>query len=150
MIVFDLRCGAASHVFEAWFGSSADYEDQRTRKLISCPFCGDNEVTKAVMAPSVGLKGNRSTGENVALATRAPDETKAVLEALARVQAKTLQGSDWVGKDFAEQARAMHLGEREQRSIHGQATLEQAKALVEDGVDVSPLPFPVIPPEARN
>ena len=59
MIVFDLKCASHGHVFEAWFGSSADYEDQRARGLVACPICGDDEVTKAVMAPAVAAKGNR-------------------------------------------------------------------------------------------
>jgi hypothetical protein len=151
MIVFDLACGAG-HVFEAWFGSSSDYEDQRARGLVSCPICGASEVSKAVMAPNVGAKGNqapaivpmRSGGPP------APAEMKAMLAALARAQAKLLEGSEHVGSRFADEARAIHDGDAPQRSIHGQATHEEAKALIEEGVPVAPLPLPIVPPDLTN
>ena len=151
MIVFDLRCGNA-HVFEAWFGSSRDYDDQRARGLLACPLCGDDDVTKAVMAPNLSAKGSQAGAElSLALAPGgAPGKEKAMLAALARMQAKALEGSTWVGADFADNARAMHLGESEKRAIHGQATVEQARALADDGVPVSPLPMPITPPDTLN
>lgn len=144
MIVFDLKCTHA-HVFEAWFGSSADYEDQRARGLLTCPICGDADIAKAVMAPNIPAKGNRAP----ATATAAPDP-KALMAALAQVQAKMLEGSQWVGMSFADKARAMHAGEETAAPIHGQTSLAEAKALIEDGVPVAPLPLPVIPPEQCN
>lgn len=144
MIVFDLKCTHA-HVFEAWFGSSADYEDQRARGLLSCPICGDADIAKAVMAPNIPAKGNRAPSTPAA----APDP-KALMAALAQVQAKMLEGSQWVGLSFADKARAMHAGEESIAPIHGQASLAEAKALIEDGVPVAPLPLPVIPPDQRN
>jgi len=151
MIVFDLSCGQG-HVFEAWFGSSADYEAQRARGLVACPICGGSEVSKAVMAPNVGAKGNRTPA---AVPMRsggvpAPAEMKTMLAALARAQAKMLEGSEHVGKRFADEARAIHVGDAPERPIHGQATQEEAKALVEEGVPVAPLPLPVVPPEVAN
>lgn len=143
MIVFDLRCGAG-HVFEAWFGSSADYEDQRDRTLIACPMCGDSAIDKAVMAPNVAAKGNQRSA-----APGKPDP-KQLIEAIAQAQAKMLEGSKWVGVAFADKARAMHLGEEAHAPIHGQASAEEAKALIEEGVPVAPLPLPVVPPEQRN
>ncbi|MDR6853610.1 hypothetical protein J2Y54_003130 [Sphingomonas sp. BE123] len=145
MIVFDLKC-AHAHVFEAWFGSSADYDDQRARGLLSCPVCGDADIAKAVMAPNVAAKGNRAP------ATPAPatPDPKALMAALAQVQAKLLEGSQWVGMSFADKARAMHLGEEPAAPIHGQTSLDEARALIEDGVPVAPLPLPVVPPEQRN
>lgn len=145
MIVFDLKCGGG-HVFEAWFGSSADYDSQRERALIACPVCGDSDVAKAVMAPNVAAKGNRRA-EPVA---GAKPDAKAVMAALAAAQAKLLEGSEYVGLAFADKARAMHLGEADHAPIHGQASLAEAKALVEEGVAVAPLPLPVVPPEQRN
>jgi len=142
MIVFDLRCGAG-HVFEAWFGSSADYADQQTRGLVDCPICGDRSIEKAVMAPAVGAKGNRR--ESISLAAM-----KAAMAALAAAQSKALAGSEWVGAAFAGRARAMHAGEEDCAAIHGQATFAEAKALVEDGIPVAPLPLPVVPPDACN
>lgn len=142
MIVFDLKCGGG-HVFEAWFGSSADYDDQRARGLVACPICGDAEVAKAVMAPNVAAKGNSA-------APPPPAALKAAMRALAKAQTKALGNSTWVGRDFADQARAMHLGERAPATIHGQATPAEARALVDDGVPVAPLPLPVVPPEQSN
>lgn len=143
MIVFDLRCGAG-HVFEAWFGSSADYEAQRGKALIACPMCGDTGIDKAVMAPNVAAKGNQRA------AVAGKPDPKQLMAALAQAQAKMLEGSQWVGLAFADKARAMHLGEEAHASIHGQASVEEARALIEEGVSVAPLPLPVVPPEQRN
>lgn len=151
MIVFDLACGDG-HVFEAWFGSSADYEDQRARGLVSCPICGAAEVSKAVMAPNVGAKGNRAVATMPMRSggAPAPAEMKTVLRALAKAQAKLLEGSEHVGKRFADEARAIHDGDAPERPIHGQATHAEAKALIEDGVPVAPLPLPIVPPDSAH
>jgi hypothetical protein len=147
MIVFDLSC-TGGHVFEAWFGSTADYEGQRARGLVSCPLCGVSDVAKAVMAPNVAPKGNTRTTMPVPMqgGTPPPAEVKKMLEALARAQAKVLEGSEHVGSRFADEARAMHEGDATQRPIHGQATREEAKALIEEGISVAPLPLPILPP----
>lgn len=153
MIVFDLACGDG-HVFEAWFGSTGDYEEQRQRGLVACPICGAAEVDKAVMAPRVGTKGNRRalSAPSLPMAKRdtTADEMKTMMKALADAQARALEKSDYVGVRFAAEARAIHEGESENRAIHGQATPEEAKALIADGVDVAPLPFPVRPPGTDN
>lgn len=156
MIVFDLKCRASGHVFEAWFGSTADYEDQRVRGLVACPICGDDGVEKAVMAPAVSVKGNRvsspssSTGIPVVTGAQAPARVKELLGKLAKEQAKMLEKSDYVGKDFANRARAMHEGDEDHSPIHGETSLEEAKALLDDGVPVSSLPLPVRPPKSDN
>lgn len=144
MIVFDLRCGGG-HVFEAWFGSSTAYEAQREAGQIACPLCGDTAIDKALMAPNLPAKGNQRTE-----APMAPAAVKAALRELAAAQARALAQSQWVGTDFATRARAMHEGEEAHAPIHGQATRAEAKALVDDGVPVAPLPLPVVPPEAAN
>lgn len=155
MIVFDLKCAAHGHVFEAWFGSSADYEDQQARGLVTCPYCGDAQVGKAVMAPAVAAKGNSrpdaAPAANTPVAT-APDPARmrAMVKALAQAQSKALEGSTWVGRDFAAQARAMHYGEQDRASIHGEVAPAEARALISEGVEVAPLPFPVVPPHAKN
>jgi len=151
VIVFDLKCGQA-HVFEAWFGSSRDYEDQRGRKLIQCPICGDGEIGKAVMAPRLGSSVVDEPQAPVPVAAAPPGapEMKAMLVVMAQLQSKLLEKSEWVGRRFADEARAIHLGETEQRSIHGEATPAEAAALAEEGVEVMPLPLPVTPPERRN
>ena len=152
MIVFDLVCGDGGHVFEAWFGSSGDFEDQQARGLVQCPLYGSGEIEKAPMTPRLGQRGNR--GGDAASATAMTNNSaaamKAMLKAMAEAQARALKSSDYVGTRFAAEARAIHEGEGERRSIHGQATAAEARALIEDGVEVAPLPFPVRPPGADN
>jgi hypothetical protein len=126
MIVFDLACGAG-HVFEAWFGSHDDYDGQRARGLVSCPVCGDGEIGKAPMAPRIA-----GTGEAAAV------DPKAMMTALAAMQAKMLQGSEHVGPRFAAEARAIHEGDAVERPIHGRATIAEAKALAADGLPAAP------------
>lgn len=142
MIIFDLKCGPQGHVFEAWFGSSEDYEAQRARGLVACPLCGAAEVDKAPMAPRVGARDNRDA--------LPPEAVKAALADMAAAQKKMLAGSDFVGDRFADEARAIHLGEAEARAIHGQATPKEAEDLRDEGIAVAPLPFPVPPPETEN
>ena len=143
MIVFDLRCGSG-HVFEAWFGSSDAYREQRAAGQVACPLCGATDIDKALMAPSIPTKGNRRPD------VPTPQAVKAVLSKLASDQAKALESSHWVGGNFAKRARAMHHGDEPDAPIHGQATVAEAKALVEEGVPIAPLPLPVVPPETAN
>lgn len=159
MIVFDLACKDAGHIFEIWFGSTADYEDQKARGLVSCPYCGSTDIDKAVMAPNVAAKGNRrsepapaAAPANVPAAANVPTpaQFKEMVSKLAEVQAKMLESSEYVGTKFAEEARSMHLGEQDVRPIHGQTTSEEARALIEEGVPVAPLLLPVRPPKANN
>ncbi len=133
MIVFDLKCGDGGERFEAWFHSNADYEAQASRGLVECPYCGSSKIDKAPMAPSVPRKGSGDT-----------------LKKLAAAQADMLRNSQWVGDKFAETARAMHSGEIEPAPVHGQANLQEVKALAEEGVPVAPLPLPVVPPGQVN
>ena len=133
MIVFDLQCRDGGETFEAWFRSTADYEQQRGTGLVQCPFCRSSNVDKAPMAPRVPRKGEASP-----------------LAKLAAMQAEILKDSRWVGDQFADTARAMHAGEIEREQVHGSATLEQAKSLVDDGIPVAPLPLPVRPPSQIN
>jgi hypothetical protein len=150
MIVFDLKCGSG-HVFEGWFGSSGDYGEQKERGLVQCPICGSAEVAKAVMAPAVGRKSNTAAPAPPASLDRSEaDRAKQMLGALAAEQKKLLQSSDFVGDRFAEEARAIHLGDAAARSIHGRATREQTLGLLEEGIPVAPLPFPVIAPGEEN
>jgi hypothetical protein len=132
MIVFDLLCRNGGETFEAWFASNQDFDRQSGGGLVTCPVCGSSDVGKAPMAPSVPRKG------------------ASPLARLAAVQAEILAGSRWVGDDFAETARAIYNGETEPELVHGSATLEQARSLVEDGIPVAPLPLPVTPPNQLN
>ncbi len=138
MIRYDLRC-SEGHAFEAWFGSAAAYDEQSARGLVSCALCGATKVEKALMAPGVPVKGNRREAQAAPmLSAPAPAE---IVEKLAALRREIEAKSTWVGRRFAEEARAMHLGEAEARPIHGEATGEEAKALIEEGVPVAPLPF---------
>ena len=102
MIVFDLRCAPKGHVFEAWFGSSEDYERQRARGLVDCPICGSPEIEKAPMAPRVAAKGNRTPAAPGDYFSSEPEAVKAMLAALASVQKEMLKSSDFVGDRFAD------------------------------------------------
>jgi hypothetical protein len=133
MIVFDLQCREGGETFEAWFRSNADYEEQRAGGLVQCPVCQSVNIGKAPMAPRVPRKGGDSP-----------------LAELAAMQAELLKDSRWVGDEFPETARAMHVGEIAAEQVHGNATLEQAKSMVEDGIPVAPLPLRVTPPSQAN
>jgi len=150
MIVFDLAC-SDGHRFEGWFASSDDFAAQSAQGLVECPSCGSQQVAKAPMAPAVPRKGNQRgvTKQPVANAPMPPEVAEA-LQHLAQAQTKALEGSKWVGDNFAEQSRAMHYGERDTEIIHGRATPTEAKELREEGVPVAPLPFPVAPPGDLN
>jgi hypothetical protein len=138
MIVFDLHCLARGDRFEAWFRSNADFERQVEQGLVQCPFCQSSQVTKAPMAPQVPRKGEAGPAIGDAIAK------------LASLQAELLRDSKWVGDEFANTARAMHLGEIDTAPVHGEATAEEAQSLVEDGVPIAPLPLPVVPPNQVN
>lgn len=175
MIVFDLECQRVGHRFEGWFASSEDFARQQETGLLACPQCGAPEVKKAPMAPNLGRKGNQidtssaslpqpASGRNVTQANPSagevptgnvtnanlPLEAVKMMTALARMQEEALRQSRWVGENFAEQSRAMHYGEQEAESIHGQATLVEARELLEEGIELAPLPFPIVPPDKSN
>lgn len=166
MIVFDLSCRDGGHRFEAWFRSSEDFARQQDLGLLACPECGSAAIEKATMAPAVGRKGNQGpvaraesrasdTPPAVRPGARGPvakvtPEMQAALTALARMQHEALAKSRWVGGDFAEEARAMHYGERDAEPIHGEASGAEVAELLDEGVEIAPLPFPVAPPDALN
>ena len=154
MIVFELSC-PVDHRFEGWFGSSREFTAQQARGLIECPDCGSTDVIKAPMAPRLARKGNQNVvvaAEKLQPVTTAPlpPEAAKMIAALAKIQAEALKGSRWVGAKFAEQSRAIHYGEQDAEVIHGQATRDEAEALLDEGITVAPLLFPVAPPESLN
>ena len=154
MIVFDLCC-AADHRFEAWFASSDSFGEQQARGLINCPVCGDDDVKKAVMAPRVGTKTNRQapvppSAGRPGSGEPSPELIRKMLADIAAKQAEILPQSRWVGRDFADAARAMHEGRAAEDLIHGQASPEEAEALRDDGIAAMPLLVPIVPPEAAN
>src|SRR5690606_999471 len=125
-------------------------------ELLSCPQCGSVAVEKAPMAPSVPRKANQlpapSSPRKATQVARGPLPTEVAdaLAKLAQAQAKALETSRWVGTAFVEESRAMQYGEREPMPIHGQATIGEAKELLDEGIALAPLPFPVAPPEELN
>lgn len=162
MIRYSLRC-RKGHGFEAWFRSISDYDRQAADEAVACPVCGDHKTEKALMAPSIGRagkdKGRPSTelqppasaapptpaGEKVQLA--ADPRQQALIQAMRELRKKIVEGADYVGDKFAEEARKIHYQETEPRGIYGEATREEAEKLAEEGVEFAPLP-PV--PDDRN
>jgi hypothetical protein len=156
MIRYALRC-ERGHAFESWFQSSATYESQRKRKLVTCPACDSTEVEKAIMAPQITRKGRGKKAEPdaVAPAAPAPDSAQLVMAPqerelfakLRELRDHVIKNADNVGTKFPEEARKMHYGDIEHRAIYGEASTEEARSLIEEGVEVLPLP---VLPEDRN
>ncbi|MCW5723412.1 MAG: DUF1178 family protein [Maricaulaceae bacterium] len=134
MIRYALICDDA-HEFEAWFSDSAAYDNQSGAGLVECPHCGTTQVRKAVMAPAVAPSRRQ-----------AADPARAAREIAGKVRAHIRNNFDYVGDRFADEARAIHAGEKPApRGIYGETTPEQAKQLADDGVPCSPLPAPFAP-----
>lgn len=131
MICYSLRC-ADGHDFEAWFASSAAFEEQQAAGRVACVVCGSAEVVKAPMAPSV--KGGRDVPE----LSRPASPAEAALAGLRRHIERT---SDYVGPAFASEARRMHNGEAQTRSIWGEASRDEARSLKDEGIPVAPIPW---------
>ncbi len=162
MIRYALHCDRA-HEFESWFQSSSAYDLQVKRKLVTCPICGSAKVEKAIMAPRiVGKKGRGRAApppEPAAAATTAPEAAPSGSTSLMMAQERELRtklkelrdhivkNADNVGERFANEARAMHYGDKEHRPIYGEASPDEAKSLIDEGIEVSPLPTL---PEDRN
>ena len=155
MKVLNLQC-AHQHDFEGWFGSEDDFQSQLARGLVECPLCGDSQITKQLSAPRLNLSTSRREREvtvptaEVSQEPVAPTPAQEVTSVSpAQVQAAWLQAvqhvmanTEDVGQRFAEEARKMHYGESEERGIRGQATPEQTRDLLEEGISVMPLPIP--------
>ena len=158
MIRYTLRCDH-EHTFESWFQDSAAYDAQVKRKLVSCPVCQSVRIEKAIMAPRIASRKGRERAEPApapAPAVEAPTEGATPLmmtqERELRAKLKELRDhivktADNVGEKFPNEARKMHYGEIEHRPIYGEASPEEAKSLIEEGVEVSPLP---VLPDDRN
>lgn len=160
MIRYALRCDR-DHDFESWFQSSSAYDSQVKRKLVTCPMCGSAKVEKAIMAPRiVGKKGRgRATPPPEAVAPTTPEAAPSGPTSLLMAQERELRAklkelrdhivknADNVGERFPNEARAMHYGDKEHRPIYGEASPEEAKSLIDEGIEVSPLPTL---PEDRN
>ncbi|MFK7941737.1 MAG: DUF1178 family protein [Paracoccaceae bacterium] len=134
MIRYTLKC-VEGHAFESWFRDSTAYETLWAADQVTCSVCGSAKVEKSIMAPA--LAGGKETPPDKPLSTPShPAEA-----ALRKMRAHLSENADYVGKEFASEARRIHDGESEQRGIWGEATREDAKSLAEDGIPVTPLPF---------
>lgn len=138
MIHYSLVCDK-SHKFDGWFSNAAAYDAQKLRGLVTCPICLTTTVDKAIMAPAVNRTDN---SEKVSLSIGHPEHQK-LRDAMLALRNKVTSEADYVGDKFAEEARKIHFGESDPRGIYGEATLEEAKSLAEDGVEFMPIPsFP--------
>lgn len=134
MISFNLHCDK-EHAFEGWFSSNADFDAQVERKLVSCPLCGSHAISKALMAPAVAVSRDKPERP------LAMDPDRREMMGKLRQMVKTVrENSEDVGERFPEEARKIHHGETEARGIIGKASGEEAKALVEEGIEIAPLP----------
>jgi hypothetical protein len=131
MIRYDLIC-AKGHRFDGWFQSATGFDGLTAAGHLSCAVCGEGRVEKALMAPAVAASPEKPN-------ITAPRDAREA--ALAALRAKVEAGSDYVGMNFAAEARAIHAGDAPERSIYGEARADEARALIEDGVPVAPLPF---------
>lgn len=135
MIKFNLACENA-HDFEAWFSSGSDFEDQQARGLVSCPHCGSVDVQKALMVPSVSTGRAKEAKQQMMMSAAQQEAMKTIREMVKQVKDNT----ENVGDKFSEEARKIHYGETEARGIHGSASLDEVHELVEEGVEIMPLP----------
>jgi hypothetical protein len=154
MIHYNLRC-AKGHAFESWFQSSSAYEAQEKRKLVNCPVCGSTKVERAIMAPRIVSKKGRDAKPSDQLPAPAPaaevippaSPTPLLMAQEVELRAKLrelrdhiVKTADNVGEKFPNEARKMHYGDIEHRPIYGEASPDEAKALIDEGVEVMPLP----------
>jgi hypothetical protein len=159
MIRYNLRC-AKGHTFESWFQSSSAYESQEKRKLVSCPACGSTKVERAIMAPQIVSKKGREAAAPMpapavsAETTASPESMPLLMAQEIELRAKIkelrdhiVKNADNVGERFPNEARKMHYGDIEHRPIYGEASPEEARSLIDEGVEVSPLP---VLPDDRN
>ena len=134
MIVYSLNC-SEGHAFEGWFKDSAAYDAQSADGKLVCPICESRDVMKAPMAPSLPS----AVGERKSAPT-APDELRKMRQFVTGLRKYVEQNAEYVGPRFPEEARKIHYGETEERHIYGEASIDEAKELIEEGVDVAPLP----------
>ena len=130
MIRYQLVC-KKNHSFEGWFRDSAAYDTQAKKGLLSCPSCDSKKITKAPMAPAVSKKGDLA---------EAAAKAKTMREFVLNVRKHVEENADYVGNRFPEEARAIHYGDAKERQIYGEATLGDARELIEEGIAVAPIP----------
>ena len=132
MISFDLRC-SDGHVFEGWFGSSQDFEEQKDRGLLSCPMCGDEHVEKALMAPNVASRKDSVSSPEL--------NPQKMMVMLRQMRKEVEKNAEYVGPKFAEEARKIHYGETDMRDIYGESTPEESQELADEGIEFARIPW---------
>ena len=150
MIHYQLRC-SQDHEFDGWFKDSATFDRQAKRSLVECPHCGDSKVTRALMAPAVSTRESAppppvpapvpaapQATQPMAAAGKIPAEVYAVLQ---RMRAEVEKNCDYVGPEFAEEARRIHRGDSDKRGIYGETTKDEAEALADEGIEIASIPW---------
>ena len=154
MIRYQLQC-EKDHCFEAWFTNSEAYEKQAKRKLVTCPECGSTRISKSIMAPNIGVKSNKKSSTVAAPKTSTPVVTdprvaaaqKEIMTAMRNLRKAVEDNAEYVGPRFAEEARKIHYKEAEEKGIYGEASPGEVKDLMDEGIEVHPLP---VLPEDQN
>ena len=131
MIIFNLICSECEFFFEGWFDNTKEFNNQKKRKLINCPNCENSNIKKALVAPNVSKKSNSQTIKNKKTLASNINKIKKIVE----------ENFDYVGDNFSEEAKKIKYGETKDRPIYGEATIEQTKELLEEDINVTPLPF---------
>jgi len=131
VIIFNLICSECEFFFEGWFDNTKEFNNQKKRKLINCPNCENSNIKKALVAPNVSKKSNSKTIKNKKTLASNINKIKKIVE----------ENFDYVGDNFSEEAKKIKYGETKDRPIYGEATIEQTKELLEEDINVTPLPF---------
>lgn len=142
MISFSLTC-SEGHAFEGWFANSAAFDSQQAEGTLFCPLCGTADVSKALMAPAIATGRKK---ESVRVAANIPDDAEAIA-ALRKIRQDLTENAEYVGKRFAEEARKIHYQEAEKRGIYGEASSDEVRSLIDEGIEFHPLP---VLPEDHN
>ena len=131
MIIYNINCSDCDYDFEVWFENSNEYKKQNKKNLINCPECNSTNVKKGLMAPNLNKKSN----------SRNNKYKKSVATNISKLKKIIEKNYDYVGDNFTEEAKKIKYGEAKERSIYGEATLEQTKELINEEIDILPLPF---------
>jgi hypothetical protein len=135
VITYRLHC-SEGHEFEGWFKDSAAFESQARTHALSCPVCGDEKIEKAIMAPAVQGSVTKAKGKS----EPTPEQSAKLKQYVAGFRKFVEENAEYVGKQFPEEARKIHYGETEERHIYGESTIAEARELIEEGVQIAPMP----------
>ena len=143
MIRYDLVC-ADGHEFDGWFSDSSAFDKQARKGLVACIHCGSTRIEKQLMAPGIPVKGNRkaepAAPAKPVLASAFDPRQQKLMQLMREVRKAVEENSEYVGNKFADEARKIHYEEAEKRGIYGETTTDDAKALIEEGIEIHPLP----------